>query len=225
MARLRRGDEIIALNGEKIFSFEAVAQAETNSAGRPLVLTIKRGEEQLDLSVVPEKPIKPAKATPSIGVLTLVGSTNVAVMAHPTPTEQVKSSVSQIVGTLSVLISPKSEVGVKQLGGAVMIIRVYKNLFENEDGWRLVLWFSVIMNVNLALLNLLPLPVLDGGHITLALIEAVRRRPVSGKILNWVQSGFAVLLITFMVYIAFFDTGDWIRSGRKEPEIVFAPKK
>jgi len=117
-------------------------------------------------------------------------------------------------------------VGVKQLGGAVMIIRVYKNLFENEDGWRLVLWFSVIMNVNLALLNLLPLPVLDGGHITLALIESVRRRPVSGKILNWIQSGFAVLLITFMVYIAFFDTGDWIRSGRsKEPDIVFAPKK
>jgi len=127
-----------------------------------------------------------------------------------------------------VLISPKSEVGVKQLGGAVMIIRVYKNLFENEDGWRLVLWFSVIMNVNLALLNLLPLPVLDGGHITLALIEAVRRRPVSGKILNWVQSGFAVLLITFMVYIAFFDTGDWWRSARNErvEQIpVFAPKR
>jgi leader peptidase (prepilin peptidase)/N-methyltransferase len=47
-------------------------------------------------------------------------------------------------------------------------------LFQSDDGWRQVLWFSVILNVNLALLNLLPLPVLDGGHITLSLIEAVR---------------------------------------------------
>jgi regulator of sigma E protease len=88
-----------------------------------------------------------------------------------------------------------------------------------------VLWFSVILNVNLALLNLLPLPVLDGGHITLALIEVIRRRPVSARIMNAIQSGFAILLIVFMVYIAFFDTGDWIRSARanREEHIIFAP--
>jgi regulator of sigma E protease len=139
------------------------------------------------------------------------------------------ASVNQIVGTLRVLVSRKSDVGVQQLGGAVMIINVYKKMFESENGWRLVLWFSVIMNVNLALLNLLPLPVLDGGHITLALIEMARRRPVSGKILNYIQSGFAVALISFMVYIAFFDTGDWVRSARREAREeqipVFAPKK
>jgi regulator of sigma E protease len=90
-----------------------------------------------------------------------------------------------------------------------------------------VLWFSVILNVNLALLNLLPLPVLDGGHITLSLIEAVRRRPVSASVLNFIQSGFAALLITFMVYIAFFDTGDWVRSAHadREAPVVFAPQK
>ena len=106
-----------------------------------------------------------------------------------------------------------------------MIIRVYSNLFESDDGWRRVLWFSVILNVNLALLNMLPLPVLDGGHITLSLIEAIRRRPVSVKLLNSIQSGFAALLIGFMVYIAFFDTGDWLRSARADrvEPIVFAP--
>jgi regulator of sigma E protease len=106
-----------------------------------------------------------------------------------------------------------------------MIIRVYSNLFQDEDGWRRVLWFSVILNVNLAMLNLLPLPVLDGGHITLSLIEAVRRRPVSAGILNAIQSGFAMLIIGFMIYIAFFDTGDWIRSSRadREAPIIFAP--
>jgi regulator of sigma E protease len=110
-----------------------------------------------------------------------------------------------------------------------MIVRVYSNLFDSEQGWRLVLWFSVVMNVNLALLNMLPLPVLDGGHILLALIEVIRRRPVSAKILNYIQSGFAMLLISFMIFIAFFDISDWVRSPRHSSQddqpITFAPKK
>src|SRR5438105_262504 len=104
--------------------------------------------------------------------------------------------------------------------------RLYTNLFESEDGWRLVLWFSVVLNVNLALLNMLPFPVLDGGHITLALIETVRRRPVSARLLQYIQTACAVVLIAFMLFIAFFDTGDWVRSARKERNepLVFAPK-
>jgi regulator of sigma E protease len=115
---------------------------------------------------------------------------------------------------------------VQQLGGAVMIIRLYSNLFENEHGWQLVLWFSVVLNVNLAMLNLLPFPVLDGGHILLALLEVVRRRPVSAKLLGGIQTTCALLLIGFMLFIAFFDTGDWIRSGRENRErpVIFAPK-
>ena len=89
-----------------------------------------------------------------------------------------------------------------------------------------MLWFSVVLNVNLAMLNMLPLPVLDGGHILLSLVEAVRRRAVSPKLLNYIQSGFAVVLISFMLWIAFYDAGDWIRSSRKtrDHQIVFAPK-
>ena len=108
-----------------------------------------------------------------------------------------------------------------------MIIRVYSNLFDDDDGWRRVLWFSVILNINLALLNLLPLPMLDGGHILLSLIEVIRRRPSSAAILNYVQNGFAILLIGFMIYIAFFDIGDWVRSSRTEREVpvVFSAPK
>jgi regulator of sigma E protease len=81
--------------------------------------------------------------------------------------------------------------------------------------------------VNLAMLNMVPFPVLDGGHILLALIETYRRRPVSAKLIQTIQTTCAVLLIGFMAYIMFFDTGDWIRSARKERNqdqpIVFAP--
>ncbi len=140
--------------------------------------------------------------------------------------DQIQSSVNQIIGTLGAVFSPKTEVGVQQLGGAIMIARVYYNLFQDEDGWRQVLWFSVVLNVNLALLNMLPLPVLDGGHILLSLLEVVRRRPVSARVLNSIQTGFAMLLIGFMLYIAFFDTGDWVRSARDHGQpLIFAPAK
>ena len=80
------------------------------------------------------------------------------------------------------MLSRKSDVGFQQLGGPVMIIRAYKNFIDSENGWRRVLWFSVILNVNLALLNMLPFPVLDGGHITLAILDAIRRRPTNARV-------------------------------------------
>ena len=231
-AGVKQGDQIVALDGKKIYSWLAVLHAATNQPTRPVTFTITRGTNTFEKVITPEKPLQPADSKTSFGIAGWLASTNgtnsVTTMMHPGVADQIQSSVMQIVGTLKVLVSPKSQVGVQQLGGPVMIVRVYKTLFENEHGWRLVLWFSVIMNVNLALLNLLPLPVLDGGHITLSLIEMIRRRPVTGKFLNYVQSGFAIALISFMVFIAFFDVGDWIRSARKEPRQsqmpVFAPK-
>ena len=89
-----------------------------------------------------------------------------------------------------------------------MMMNVYYRLFKQDEGWKLALWFSVLLNVNLALLNMLPLPVLDGGHITLALVEAVRRRPVNLRLLEWVQTGCALLIIGFMLYVTFYDTQD-----------------
>src|SRR5262249_31731457 len=99
---------------------------------------------------------------------------------------------------------------------------------QSPDGWRMALWFSVLLNVNLALLNLLPLPVLDGGHITLAIFEIIRRRPIQGtietRILEWVQTAAAVLLIGFMLFVTFFDVQDLFGSRSRAPSMKFAPK-
>jgi len=225
-AGLKRRDEIVKINGTNIYSFAAVGHIQTNKDAGEVLFTVNRGQEEFERTLRAEKPMSPTNMPPSFGILSWQGNTNVT-LAHPGPWEQIEASASQIFATVGAVFSKKTDIGVQQLGGAVMIIRVYKNLFENENGWRLVLWFSVILNVNLALLNLLPLPVLDGGHITLSLIEAARRRPVSPKILNYIQSGFAVVLIGFMLWIAFFDTGDWIRSARdnRDRQIIFAPKQ
>jgi regulator of sigma E protease len=228
LAGLQHGDEIIKVNGEPIFSLGAVEHVEdtmTNKDAAPVTFTIRRGSEEFEKQMLAVKPLSPTNVPPIFGIVWLE-NTNVSLI-HPGPWEQIEQSAKQIFATIGAVASKKTDIGVQQLGGAVMITRVYVNLFQSENGWRMVLWFSVVLNVNLAMLNMLPLPVLDGGHITLSLIEAARRRPVSPKILNYIQSGFAVLLIGFMLFIAFFDTGDWIRSSRgsRNQPIVFAPAK
>ena len=227
-AGLRKADEVLSVNGQKIYSPLSVADLEeqmTNGIVEPFTLSVRRGSKQFECALLAEKPIQPAKSGPSFGITSWQAASDLQ-LVHPDPYEQVATSASQIFATLGTVFSPKSEVGVQQLGGAVMIIRLYTNLFESEYGWRQVLWFSVILNVNLALLNLLPFPVLDGGHITLALFEAIRRRPVSARVLQYLQGACAAILIGFMLFIAFFDTGDWVRHARKSHEepVVFAPK-
>ena len=228
-AGLKEGDRVVALNGKKIYHFQAIVDAQssaTNAPPKAEIFTVERGTNQFNYSVMAVKPLRPADAKPSFGILGLQGSSNIVIM-HPTPASQIEASFAQITGTIRALFSRKSEIGVQQLGGAILIIRVYKNMFENENGWRMVLWFSVIMNVNLALLNMLPFPVLDGGHITLALLELVRRRPVSAIVLQYLQTACAVALIGLMLFLAFFDSVDWARSSGKthDEPIVFAPKK
>ena len=229
VAGLRSGDEIIAVNGENVYSpiaVIAVQESMTNGNIQPVTINVKRGEQRFDATLTAEKPLRPTDSDPLFGIVSWQGNTNVSIV-HPNPWEQIEASMGQIFGTLRTVFSKKSDVGVQQLGGAVMIIRVYSNFLESENGWRWVLWFSVVLNVNLALLNMLPFPVLDGGHITLAILELVRRRPVNPKLLQYVQTGCAVVLIGFMLFIAFFDTGDWVRSARREREepVVFSPKK
>jgi regulator of sigma E protease len=230
LAGLKPGDEVVALNGEKLYHFltiDSAQQAMSNSVIKPLTLTILRGKEQFDRAITPVLPVQPTNnAIPLLGIMSWQGDTNVT-LAHPTPWEQIQTSVGQIFNTFGALFNRKGEIGVQQLGGAVMIVRVYSILFQSEDGWLRVLWFSVVLNVNLALLNMLPLPMLDGGHITLALIDVIRRRPSSPRVLNYIQNGFAILLISFMLYIAFFDIGDWVRNARadREEPVVFASPK
>src|SRR5579862_222903 len=197
LAGLQTNDEVVALNGQTIYSPVAWYFAETNDPNKPVAFTIHRGGKELKFSLTPEKPIKPKDADPSFGIAELAVDTNES-LSYPSPFEQIHDSASMILATIGAVSSPKVHVGVQQLGGPVMIIRAYKSFFESQNGWRRVLWFSVVLNVNLAMLNMVPFPVLDGGHILLALIEAYRRRPVSAKLIQSIQTTCAVLLIAFM---------------------------
>ena len=144
-------------------------------------------------------------------------------IVHPGPIEQIRASMMGIVNTVDAILSRKSNIGFQHMGGPVMMMHAYYSMLSGHEGLRLALWFSVVLNVNLALLNMLPIPVLDGGHITLALIEAMRRKPVNVRLLEYVQTACALVIISFMVFIAFFDVQDLPWFGGKSPQMKFKP--
>jgi regulator of sigma E protease len=223
-AGLKRGDQVLSVNGTRIYSFAAVADLIEAHPNEKLTLGIEREGKLCTLTLVPEKPISPPNERPRIGIVwDANGKTS---LAHPGAFEQVDASVTAMFETFGALFARKSDIKPQHLGGAVKIMDVYYRLFSSEQGWRLAIWFSVLMNVNLALLNMLPIPVLDGGHILLAMIEGVRRKPISARIIGVVQTCCAVALILFMVYIAFYDVQDlpWKRNKDKPVDVKFAPK-
>ncbi|HEX5398734.1 MAG TPA: RIP metalloprotease RseP, partial [Verrucomicrobiae bacterium] len=224
-AGLEPGDVITAVDGHHIYSYATVNALVVSHTNQSIAFQIARDGQTRTVSIRPETPVSPTNSPPMIGIVW--NGTGKISMSHPGALEQVYSSVTSVVETIGAVISPKSDIKAQDLGGAVMILNLYYRLFSAPHGWQLALWFSVVLNVNLALLNLLPIPVLDGGHILLAIIESIRRKPNNARVLNFIQNACAVLVIFFMLYIAFFDIGDLVHNagGGQEKTPIFAPEK
>lgn len=206
-AGLKSGDLVVAADGEKLYSPIPLAEILSASKGASVTLTIRRGGKHgAEFTSIITPRIPDGQTVPRIGVEW--DPRGLVTLVHPKPLSQIKSSMLTMWETISAVTAPRSEISVQQLSGPVGIMRIYYLLFQSPMGWQLALWFSVVLNVNLAIMNLLPLPVLDGGHILLALIEGFLGHPIHQKTLEIVQSAFAMLLIGTMLYISFFDLGD-----------------
>jgi len=207
-AGIKPGDLVLEIDDKPMLSMAGPSEYLSRTGGRKVVLTIRRGSEILRVGVTPEIP--EGSEVPMVGVLW--DARGETALEYPTPWQMLAGSVRTMVSTLGAVLSPRSDIKAEHLSGPIGIMRIYYMLFEAPDGWRLALWFSVVLNVNLALLNLLPIPVLDGGHILLALIEKWRKRPIHHQILTAVQMCCALLLIGYMLYVTFFDLQDlpWI---------------
>lgn len=220
-AGVKANDVLTAVNGQPATRFRDLREATRASNGQPVELTLNRPGEAAPrtVRVLPRKPEGEDQYYTGMNLTSKEGGTadgitwdsyGVMKLDHPTPGEQIQQGTMSIVNTLGAILSPRSDIKVQHLGGPVMILRAYYLLFESPRGWQLALWFSVILNINLALLNLLPFPVLDGGHITLALLEMIRGKTLNVRLLEAVQTACAMLLIGYMLYITFFDVGDLV---------------
>lgn len=204
-AGIKSGDIILEANATPIWTVTELPRLIKDlKPNQPLNLLVERNGKKLELSATPTSIIE--GEPPKIGIEW--DRRGVTQLEYPTPFAVIWDSLITMKETLGALTTKGGDIDPEHLSGPVGIMRIYYLLFESQDGWRLAIWFSIILNVNLALINLLPIPVLDGGHITLSLIEAVRRKPLNPKFVEVIQSAFAMLIIGYMLYVTFFDIQD-----------------
>ena len=129
------------------------------------------------------------------------------IILHQTPWKQFSQAITSTIETLTSLVNKNSDVKMQHLMGAPGIMRLLHRF--SIDDFRRLLWFIVLLNINLAILNLLPIPVLDGGHILFAAIEKIWRKPLPTKFIIFIQNIFVFLFLGLMAYVIFFDIRRW----------------
>ncbi len=216
-AGLKRQDKILAFAGVPIVSRDQLIDLIKQRPEKPSEIKVEREGQKVTLAITPT--MDPSTQKGRIGVALGTSTTQMYVVQQPGPTpwEQVSDVVDKTIKTFSALFhSKQTGVGAKDLSGPVGILAMLA-AWVNTD-YRLALSFLVLLNINLAILNLLPVPVLDGGHILMAVLEKVRRRPLSVKFVEYTTTAFAVLLISFMLYVTVYDIkrmpliGSWFKS-------------
>jgi regulator of sigma E protease len=206
-AGLQVGDQPIRMNGQPLHSFsQLVDLLNRTDLNQSLTLTVRKGgergpEQSIRLSPV-EKEILVA-GVPTVRKLIGFRPDFKIVTTYPNPLTLIYSRVKDMYLTLTGLVSPASDVKLRNMSGPVGIVN-HLSVFA-KIGFKKLLWFVVFINVNLAILNLLPIPVLDGGHMLFATIEKLRGQPLPLAFLERAQMLFVALLFSFMLYVTFFD--------------------
>jgi regulator of sigma E protease len=131
------------------------------------------------------------------------------------PWAQIASVLERTWKTLASLVDRRSDIGLDKMSGPIGIGKVL--IDAAKDGFISLLIFVVLINVSLAIFNMLPIPVLDGGHIVLATIEKLRGRPLPLRLVMTVQSFFMLLLISMILYVSFFDVRRIIPQSKPTP--------
>ncbi|HWY50841.1 MAG TPA: RIP metalloprotease RseP [Chthoniobacterales bacterium] len=205
-AGLRPRDIIRGFNHTPIYNPIALLEYIKKHPDETLILEVERNGSRFEVPVKPVPLPTDGKMQPRIGIQW--DTSGIMSIAHPSPIELIRNSVTSTLSTLGAVASPKSDVKLQHLSGPIGIGRIYYLFFVSERGWQLALWLSVVLNVNLAILNMLPIPVLDGGHILFGLIESVRRKPLNMRVLEVVQGTCTILIVGVIIYITFFDLQD-----------------
>ena len=164
-------------------------------------MTVLRGNKLVDLTVTPKYDKGLDRAL--IGV-NLGGSMSMPWTLTGNPVEQIKTDALSIFRLLKALTTPsESKQAAGGLGGPVAIFTMIT--FALQMGIINALGLIRFININLAVLNLLPLPVLDGGHICFALWEMITKRKVHPKVVATLVNVFAILLLSAMVFLSWRD--------------------
>ena len=204
-AGLREGDLIQGVNGTRITSTRHLVDVIHANGDKEMELELIREDKTLTVSATPKDNRLGIALMQDIGIIFKPEAIKyVEQRPGPTPWAQVEDVLDKVAITFKALGRGKeSGVGAKDLSGPIGIFGML-SIQVNTD-LRLALSFLVLLNINLAILNLLPVPVLDGGHILMSLVEWVRKKPVSMRVQEYATTVFAVLLLGFFLFVTLAD--------------------
>ena len=195
-AGLWSGDKVLAVDGKPVTRWDAMRRIIEKSAGKTLTLTVQRGEEKLDLKVTPRASEQDNVADRQVG---RIGVMPIRLGFFASLYEGVRFTVhltGLILETLVVQLA-RLEVSAKELAGPITIAQASGESLK--AGLFSFIFLMAFISINLAIINLLPIPILDGGHLMFFLIEAVIRRPVTGKVREIATHAGLLFLVLLMV--------------------------
>jgi regulator of sigma E protease len=207
-AGLQVGDRIVSIDGRAMESFPDIPMAVAHRPGEPLALRVERGEQQLSMTLRPTlltendafgRPQQIARIGIGAGEPAV---TDVSLLEAPVEgARQSWAIVRQMTEVIGQLLTGNRSI--KDLGGPLKIAEASGQ--HMALGLSAFVFFVALISINLGFINLIPMPMLDGGHLMFYAIEAVRRRPVSPVAQEWAyRAGFAVLVL-LMITVTFND--------------------
>lgn len=207
-AGIAAGDVVLRVGADSIVSWSHLVAVVRRSAGDSLRFIVRRGDRRLELTVVPRLQTEPASDTAperSYGLIGANANPPVVYVAQPLGRAAVMALGETAARTGLVVVFLKRlvtrEVSLREVGGPVLIAQLSGQ--AARLGVVTLLSFVAFISLNLAVLNMLPIPVLDGGHVVFLLVEAVRGKPVSVAVrLRLTQIGFVILVALMVLAIS-----------------------
>ncbi len=208
-AGLKKGDDIIDINGRPVESWDQMAGVIADSKGSPLEVTVRSDGTRRTVQVAPvlktTKNIFGEDIPRYVIGITAAGETYTQKLS---PFGAIKESVIQTYNIVELTVVSVAKiiqgtVSTKTIGGPIMIAELAGQ--QAKLGAMNLLFFIALISVNLAILNILPIPVLDGGHLLFFTIELIIGRPVSIRIREVSQQAGMFVLILLMIFVFYND--------------------
>lgn len=211
-ADIRKGDTILALGGRSIETFDDMVRFVRIRAGDHVRIDLRRNGRMVSRDVVIGTDLQRDRFGNEyrMGRLGLVGGPIVIepvglLQAPAVAIERTGEIVQMMVETMGQVISGRRSV--KELGGPLSIARVSGE--QLSLGPQAFVFLIALVSINLGFINLLPVPMLDGGHLLFYAIEAVRRRPVEPEVQEWAFRGGLAAILALMMLVTFNDLGNF----------------
>jgi len=207
-AGIKKGDRIEGIGGTGLKTWQDMTSIIHENPGRELRFKIKRNEQGMEFLIIPEKKtIKTPEGEKVIGLIGIGPSANDFIRKFG-PVRALSLGLTRtwdvsVLTVVSIVKLIQRVIPAETIGGPIMIFQMAGQ--QASQGAMNFFTFMAVISINLGVLNLLPIPVLDGGHLMFLGLEAVRRKPLSEKVIMIAQRvGFAIL-IALMVFALYND--------------------